>query len=199
MSFDVAIRLARGDFARDLAFQSEAPVTALVGPSGSGKSSVLLAVAGLVTPLSGHIRVGGATLFDSAAGIDTPARGRNLGVVFQDNRLFPHLSVRANLGYARRASAAEVTAMAEQLGLAALLDRWPRHLSGGEARRVALGRALLAKPAALLLDEPLTHLDPARAESLLTVIAAASRRIPVLHVTHELSEAGALGATITQF
>jgi molybdate transport system ATP-binding protein len=152
-----------------------------------------------VTPLAGHIRVGAMTLFDSRAGINLPARDRNLGVVFQDSRLFPHLSVRANLGYARRAGAAEVEAMAAQLGLAALIDRWPRHLSGGETRRVALGRALLAKPAALLLDEPLTNLDPARAESLLAVIAAASRAIPVLHVTHDASEAAQLGATIVQF
>jgi molybdate transport system ATP-binding protein len=198
MSFDVAIRLARGDFAGDFAFRTDTAVTALVGPSGRGKTSVLLAIAGLVTPITGHIRVGGVTLFDSAAGIDVPARHRNLGVVFQDNRLFPHLDVRANLGFAGRATAAEVTAMAERLGLAALLDRWPRHLSGGEARRVALGRALLARPSALLLDEALAHLDDARTESLLEVISEASRYMPVLHVTHELAEATWLGATIIQ-
>lgn len=198
MSFDVAIRLERGDFAGDFAFAGAAPVTALVGASGSGKSSVLLAVAGLLRPSTGHIRVGGRTLFDAAAGVDVPARDRGLGVAFQDSRLFPHLSVGANLGYSQRAGAAEIGEMAAALGLVPLLDRWPRHLSGGETRRVALGRALLAKPAALLLDEPLAHLDPGRADSVLAVIAAAAARIPVLYVTHALSEATRLHATIVQ-
>lgn len=196
MSFDVAITLERGEFARDVAFASDAPVTALVGASGGGKSSTLLAVAGLVRPLAGHIRVGGRTLFDAAAGIDVPARQRNLGVMFQDSRLFPHMTVRANLGYAHRADPAAVEAIAERLGVAALLGRWPRHLSGGEARRVALGRALLARPAALLLDEPLAHLDPARAAVLLDLIGESAGGIPILYVTHDYGEAKTLGATI---
>ena len=206
MTFDVAIRLTRGAFSSETSFRSDAAVTALVGPSGSGKTSILLAMAGLVRPDAGHIRIGGRTVFDSAAAIDVPARQRNLGVVFQDGRLFPHLRVRANLGYAAQAAprAVEaaravphaVEAMAERLGLAALLDRWPRHLSGGEARRVALGRALLARPAALLLDEPLSHLDAARAADLLDLVADVARTIPVFLITHDLREATHVGADI---
>ncbi len=198
MSFDVDVRLQRGDFTSDFAFVSDAAVTALVGASGHGKTSILLAIAGLVRPIAGHIRVGGRTLFDAAAGIDVPARDRDLGVMFQDVRLFPQLTVRANLGYAGRATPDEVTAMAAQLGISALLGRWPRHLSGGEARRVALGRALLAKPAALLLDEPLAHLDAGRASEMIGLLATASRAVPLLHVTHDLGEAEQLGARIVR-
>ncbi|WP_426167534.1 ATP-binding cassette domain-containing protein [Sandarakinorhabdus sp. DWP1-3-1] len=196
MTIDVAITIRRGDFVRDIAIASDAPVTALVGPSGGGKTSALLAIAGLVRPLAGHVRIGGRTLFDAAAGIDVPAHRRDLGVMFQEARLFPHLSVRANLGYARRADPAAVAAMAERLGIAALLDRWPRHLSGGETRRVALGRALLARPAALLLDEPLAHLDADRAKALLLLIGEAALDLPLLYVTHDPDEAITLGAQV---
>jgi molybdate transport system ATP-binding protein len=196
MSFDVDIRVQRGDFRSNFAFASDAAVTALVGPSGHGKTSILLAIAGLVRPVGGHIRLGGRTLFDSTAGIDVPTRDRNLGMMFQDVRLFPHLSVRANLGYAGRATPADVTAMAAQLGLSTLIDRWPRHLSGGEARRVALGRALLARPAAMLLDEPLAHLDLARADKMIGLLAATSLEVPLLYVTHVISEAERLCAHI---
>ncbi len=192
--FDVDVTLQRGDFAGRFGFVSGAAATAIVGPSGQGKTSLLLAIAGLVRPLAGHVRIGGRTLFDAAAAIDVPARDRNLGLVFQDVRLFPHLNVRANLGYAGRATPAEVTAMADRLGLAPLLARWPRHLSGGEARRTGLGRALLARPAALLLDEPFAHLDPARAADLLVLVAEASTSTPVLLVTHNQAEAAAIGA-----
>ncbi len=196
MSIDVAITIRRGDFSRRVAFASDAAVTALVGPSGGGKTSMMLAIAGLVRPTAGYIRVGGRTLFDAAAGIDVPARARNLGVMFQEPRLFPHMTVRGNLSYAHRASAVEVEAMAERLGIAALLGRWPRHLSGGEARRVALGRALLARPAALLLDEPLAHLDGDRAAALLDLISESARQMPILYVTHDLAEANHLRAEI---
>jgi molybdate transport system ATP-binding protein len=199
MNFDVAICLRRGDFESEFAFASAAPVTALLGPSGVGKTSVLLAIAGLVQPLSGHIRVGGRTLFDSAAGINLPPRDRGLGVVFQDSRLFPHLTVRANLGYARRADADAVAAMAVRLGVTPLLDRWPRNLSGGETRRVALGRALLARPAALLLDEPLTNVDARRSAALLELLVETAKIEPVLYVTHEPAEARILDAAVVDF
>lgn len=195
MSVDIAITLVRGDFCRDFTVQSDARVTALVGPSGCGKTSLLLAIAGLAQPERGRICIGAETLFDSATGIDIPPAHRHLGILFQDTRLFPHLSVAANLGYARRGDRDAVTAMARRLGIAALLDRWPRHLSGGEARRVALGRALLARPAALLLDEPLAHLDPPRAADLLDLIADIAD-VPILYVTHELAEAERLGAAV---
>jgi molybdate transport system ATP-binding protein len=192
--FDVDVTLQRGDFSGRFAFVANGAATALVGPSGQGKTSLLLAIAGLVRPLAGHVRVAGRTLFDAAAGIDLSPRERNLGLAFQDGRLFPHLTVRANLGYAGRASATEIAAMAERLGLAPLLARWPRHLSGGEARRVALGRALLARPAALLLDEPFAHLDAARAADLMALVAGISRATPVLLVTHDRAEATAIAA-----
>ena len=197
--FDIDVTLQRGDFTGRFTFVSDHAATALVGPSGQGKTSLLLAIAGLVRPLAGHIRLKGRSLFDAAAGIDVPARQRNLGLAFQDVRLFPHLDVRANLGYAGRASAAEIADMAQRLGLAPLLARWPRHLSGGEARRVALGRALLARPAALLLDEPCAHLDAARAAGVLALIAAASRTTPVLLITHDPGEAAAIAAHCVSF
>lgn len=198
MSFDVDISLARGSFAGVVRFRSDRSVTALVGPSGSGKSSVVLAVAGLVRPLAGHVRVAGQVMFDAAAGIDVPPRDRRLGLAFQDNRLFPHLSVGQNLDYAGRASPLALAATARRLELTSLLDRWPRHLSGGEARRVALGRALLSDPAALLLDEPLTHLDARRKAAVLELLAEVSGRVPILYVTHDLGEAAALGADVVR-
>ena len=197
--FDIDVTLQRGDFTGRFAFASGDGATALVGPSGRGKTSLLLAIAGLVRPVAGHIRVNGRSLFDAGAGIDVPARARNLGLAFQDVRLFPHLDVRANLGYAGRASAAEIADMAQQLGLTPLLGRWPRHLSGGEARRVALGRALLARPAALLLDEPCAHLDAVHAGRVLALVAAASRTTPVLLVTHNPAEASSVSAVCVSF
>ena len=192
--FDVDVTLRREDFTGRFGFVATGAATALIGPSGQGKTSLLLAIAGLVRPLAGHVRINGRTLFDATAGVDLSPRDRNLGLVFQDVRLFPHLDVRANLGYAGRATAPEIAEMAQQLGLAPLLGRWPRHLSGGEARRVALGRALLARPAALLLDEPFAHLDAARAADLMALIAEISRATPVLLVTHDRAEAAAIGA-----
>ena len=197
--FDIDVTLQRGDFGGHFAFRSDRGAIAIVGPSGRGKTSLLLAIAGLVRPVAGHVRIGGRTLFDAAAGIDVPPRDRNLGLLFQDLRLFPHLNVRANLGYAGRASAADIAAVADRLGLTPLLGRWPRHLSGGEARRVALGRALLARPAALLLDEPFAHLDAARAADLMALVATASATTPVLLVTHDPAEAAAVGADLVNF
>ena len=197
MSITVDIGIRRGGFARDMRLESDARVTALVGASGSGKSSLLLAIAGLVRPVRGRIAAGGVPLFDSTAGIDVPVDRRGTGLVFQDGRLFPHLSVRANLGYARRANDAAIVAMAARMGIAALLDRSPRHLSGGEAARVALGRALLAQPRLLLLDEPLAHLDADRRASLLDLIAGvAAEGVPMLYVTHDRAEAERLGAAV---
>ncbi len=197
MSLTLDIRLARGTFARDIALATAAPVTALVGPSGSGKTSLLHAIVGLVRPARGTILLDDEPLFDSARRIDVPPERRGIGMVFQDGRLFPHLSVRANLAYARRAAFTEIDAMAERMGIAPLLDRWPRHLSGGEAGRVALARTLLAKPRLLLLDEPLAHLDADRRASLLDLIAdVATDGVPMLYVTHDRTEAVRLGAAV---
>jgi molybdate transport system ATP-binding protein len=196
VSFEIAITLRRGDFARDIAFVTDAPRVALVGASGCGKTSTLLAIAGLLQPLTGRIIAGGRVLFDSSAGIDLPPRERRFGVLFQDGRLFPHLTVAGNLAYAGRASPKDVNDMGDALGITPLLGRWPRHLSGGEARRVALGRALLARPDALLLDEPLAHLDAPRAAGLLALIDRVAGDLPLLYVTHDRDEAETLGATI---
>ena len=190
IGFDLTARV--GD--RDLRVVVEpAPgITALFGPSGAGKTSVLNMVAGLLRPGAGRVTLGGETLFDSDAGVDLPPERRHLGYVFQDRRLFPHLRVRDNLGYAGPVDAGVV----ELLGLSKLLDRWPRHLSGGEAQRVALGRALMGKPRALLLDEPLSHLDRARAAEILSLIARLRDEtgLPMLYVTHDEGEIAALGA-----
>jgi molybdate transport system ATP-binding protein len=175
----------------------ELPATgasAVIGRSGAGKSTLLLAVAGLVRPTTGHIRVAGRTLFDAARRIDVPPHRRGLGVVFQEGRLFPHLSARQNLRYGMASSAAaagpafdDVVAL---LGLEALLERRPHTLSGGERQRVAIGRALLARPTALLMDEPLASLDPLRRHELLGYIAQLPARfgLPVLYVTHQIDE-----------
>jgi molybdate transport system ATP-binding protein len=199
MSFDIAIGRTIGD--RTIAFtcRTDAPLVALVGPSGVGKTSILNMVAGLLRPDRGHIIVDGETLFDAAAPIDVPAARRRAGYVFQDRRLFPHMRVRANLLYGRRGRAAatmqEVVAF---LGIGPLLDRWPTSLSGGEAQRVAIGRALLSGPRFLLLDEPLSSLDPDRKAGILDAIDHIHRRapMPILYVTHDRREADRLGTLV---
>jgi molybdate transport system ATP-binding protein len=166
MRFEVAARRRLGEREIAVDFESDAVVTALVGPSGAGKTSLLNMIAGVLKPDSGRIAVAGRTLFDADQGIDLPPEARRCGYVFQDGRLFPHLTVCANLRYGHRQSgAAERIGYAEVidlLGIAALAERKPRTLSGGEAKRVAIGRALLSQPDFLLLDEPLTSLDPVR-------------------------------------
>jgi molybdate transport system ATP-binding protein len=171
-------------------------ITALIGRSGAGKSTVLQAACGLLRPAAGRVALDGRALFDAAAGIDLPPAARRLGVVFQDGRLFPHRSVRGNLLYgAQRAPHStddgpgfdEVVAL---LGLGALLARRPFQLSGGERQRAALGRALLSRPRALLMDEPLASLDPPRRHELLGYLAGLPARLnlPILYVTHQMDE-----------
>ena len=194
VSFDVDLTLRRGDRAIAARFQGGQGVTVLVAPSGAGKTSVLDAVAGLLRPVAGRVAVAGRPLFDAAAGIDLPPERRRAGYVFQDARLFPHRRVRANLLYGARDDAA-LGEVATRLDIAHLLDRWPRSLSGGEARRVAIGRALLSDPAFLLLDEPLSSLDPVRREEAMRVLERLrdEARVPILLVTHDEREAARLG------
>ncbi len=169
----------------------------LFGPSGVGKTSVLNMIAGLLRPDAGHVRVDGETLFDAASGVDLPPERRGAGYVFQEPRLFPHLRVRANLLYGATSDErlAETIAL---LDIAPLLDRWPRSLSGREARRVAIGRALLAEPRFLLLDEPLSSLDRARREEIMGLIERLRDNVglPILMVTHDAAEADRLGTRI---
>ncbi len=200
MSCDIALQHSFGAFQIEANFRLAAPgVTALFGPSGAGKSTIINAIAGLMRPHEGRIVFDGETLLDTARGIALPARARRIGVVFQDARLFPHLSVQTNLLYGWRrasakASAAEIEALITLLGLNALLHRRPRTLSGGEKHRVALGRALLANPRALLLDEPLASLDAARKAEILPYLERLAReaKIPMLYVSHSLDEVARL-------
>ena len=191
------------DFDLSLDATSAARNVALFGPSGSGKTTTLLAIAGLRRPDRGRIVLDGRVLFDSTAGIDVPASERGLGVVFQEGRLFPHLRVRDNLAYGRRARnggghAIDLDAAVALLGLGDLLDRWPASLSGGEARRVAIGRALLCRPRALLLDEPLVGLHrEARAQVLEYLVRLnAELAIPTLLVSHQPEEVAALAQEV---
>jgi len=199
VSFDIDVTLRRGDARIATSFAVEDGLVVLFGPSGAGKTSTLDMIAGLLRPDSGRVCVGGRTLFDREGGTDLPPERRRAGYVFQDSRLFPHLRVRANLLYGASAGSAP-DEMATFLGIPHLLDRWPRTLSGGEARRVAIGRALLSNPAFLLLDEPLSSLDAARREEIMTVIERLrdEARLPILMVTHDIAEAERLGAHIVR-
>jgi molybdate transport system ATP-binding protein len=207
MSFDIDVHRHVGDTLVECRFEAEAGLTVLFGPSGTGKTSVLNMVAGLLSPEWGHVRVGGETLFEASddpwiADLDIPPERRRAGYVFQESRLFPHRRVRANLLYGWRAGrgSVDVDETIALLGIAPLLDRWPRTLSGGEARRVAIGRALLSDPAFLLLDEPLSSLDRARREEIMVLIERLrdAVRLPILMVTHDRDEAERLGNQIVE-
>jgi molybdate transport system ATP-binding protein len=193
-------RYGRNGFALEAAFGvAEAGVTALFGPSGCGKSTILAAVAGLLRPDSGRVVLDGIVLLDTARGIALPPEHRRCGVVFQDARLFPHLSVTGNLRYGQKRAPPGATGpgfeeVVALLGLAALLERRPAGLSGGERQRVALGRALLARPRLLLMDEPLAALDAGRRAEVLPFLARLrdAAGLPILYVTHALEEVDAL-------
>ena len=201
MSAEIDLRHELGAFRLDASFQfgSVPGVTALFGPSGAGKSTIIAALAGLLRPKFGRIELGGATLLDTERGVFVPPRERRIGVVFQDARLFPHLNVRANLLYgwhraADKPDRARIDATIALLGLETLLTRRPRTLSGGERGRVALGRALLMNPRALLLDEPLAALDARLKAEILPYLERLVRetKIPMLYVSHSLDEVARL-------
>lgn len=201
MSFEISLRHRVGecDIALDVA--SEARVLALVGPSGVGKTSVLHCIAGLDRPAAGRIAAGGRVLLDTAQDIDLAPHQRRAGVVFQDMRLFPHLKVSANLAYGaklaqERKAPLGMSELLELLGIADLTGRWPATLSGGEARRVAIARALLSAPDFLLLDEPSSSLDSARAQDLAGLIERLE--IPVLLVSHDEAEVARLAGDVVR-
>lgn len=189
---DVRLTGQVGRLALDVAFSSGGGVTALFGRSGVGKTSVVNMIAGLIRPAGGRIAVDGRALFDADAGIDLPTHRRRIGYVFQDARLFPHLSVAANLRYGRSRGADRRTLdrLVDLLGLAPLLDRRPGSLSGGETQRVAIGRALAAEPDVLLMDEPLASLDLAHKAEILPYLEAlaAEGGVPILYVSHAVDE-----------
>jgi len=193
----VALRKRRGDFDLDVTFSAPTPgVTAIFGRSGCGKSTLISLIAGLLTPDSGQVVVGDDHWYDSERSLSVDARHRRMGVVFQDARLFPHLSVRSNLEYGARRlakSAARPVAfddVVSLLGLGTLIGRRTYELSGGERQRVALGRALLAQPRLLLLDEPLASLDLARREDVLPYLEKLrdALAIPIIYVSHQFDE-----------
>ncbi len=195
MSFEIDIELRRGATRIASDFRAPDGLTALFGPSGAGKTTTLDAVAGLLRPERGRIVVAGTVLFDSAAGVDLPPEARACGYVFQDGRLFPHRTVRDNLLYGWHLRAADRRWMdldeaLEFLGIGHLLGRMPRSLSGGEAQRVAIGRALLSGPRFLLMDEPLSSLDEPRREEIMAVIERIrdELKLPILYVSHDRAE-----------
>jgi molybdate transport system ATP-binding protein len=192
----VAVVSRRSGFTLEASFTAPTPgVTAIFGRSGSGKTTLVNVISGLLAPNSGEVRLDDEVLTDSRAGIAVPVERRRIGYVFQDARLFPHLTVTANLRYGHtRARAApriigfeEVVAL---LGLGPLLGRRPRQLSGGERQRVSLGRALLSQPRLLLLDEPLASIDVARREEVLPYLEALRDRlaVPMVYVSHQFEE-----------
>ena len=200
MSVEIALRHRYAGFELDVAFAIQRPgITALFGPSGGGKTTVINAVAGLLRPDEGHIAIGHRVLFDSATKIWVLPQQRRVGYVFQDARLFPHMTVENNLRFGWRRAAArlpesEITRIVEMLGLGALLHRKPARLSGGEKGRVALGRALLTDPDVLLLDEPLAALDQTRKNEILPYLERLrdEARVPMLYVSHSLEEVSRL-------
>lgn len=198
MSFEVDVVHAFPEARIAARFTSGPGLTALFGPSGAGKTSILNMIAGLLRPDAGRIVVSGETLFGD--GVDVPPEHRRAGYVFQDGRLFPHLSVRRNLDYGRGERWMSFDAVVAFLGIADLLDRRPATLSGGEAQRVAIGRALLAGPRFLLMDEPLASLDAGRRDEILAVIERVRDELglPILYVSHDRAEVERLATTIVE-
>ncbi len=203
MKIEADVALRRGAFSLSAKFESEAGLTVLFGRSGSGKTTLLNAIAGLVRPDSGRIVVGGEVFYDARAGVSVPVQKRRIGYVFQEGRLLPHLSVRRNLGYGRFFTPeadryVDFDRVVALLDLATLLERRPHHLSGGEKQRVAIGRALLASPRVLLLDEPLASLDAARKGEIMHYVERLRDevKIPIVYVSHAIEEVTRLADTL---
>jgi molybdate transport system ATP-binding protein len=192
-----------GEFSLQATFASEGRVTGLFGASGAGKTSLINMIAGLLRPDRGTIAIDTETLDDTADRVHVPAHSRRIGYVFQDARLFPHLDVRENLDYGRRMNhladdAAQRARVTDLLDIGSLLDRRPGQLSGGERQRVALGRALLAQPRLLLLDEPLGSLDEERKVEILPYLVRLRDEagVPMVYVSHDAGEMRQLATRI---
>ena len=202
MSLAVQVEDRRGEFTLDAAFEAGRGVTALFGRSGAGKTTIVSMVAGLASPRSGRVLLNGRILFDSTARKNLPTWQRKVGMVFQEARLFPHLSVKSNLLYGRwagwRRSDARLDQAVALLGLEGFLERRPHTLSGGEAQRVAIGRALMAAPEILLMDEPLSNLDGARRAEILPFLEKLAHEggVPILYVSHAVDEVARLANSI---
>ncbi len=205
MIVEFSCRLSRARFALDADFSAQGGCVALFGTSGSGKTTITRLIAGLERPDRGRIAVGGNVLVDTAAGLWEPVHKRRIGLVFQDGQLLPHLSVLQNLEYGRSfapsdAPAATFDTVVEILGIAHLLSARPATLSGGERQRVAIGRALLAAPRILVMDEPLASLDAARKLEILPFIERPrdELRLPIVYVSHAVDEVARLATTVVR-
>jgi len=203
MTLSVDIRHRLGAFELDASFESGGRLTALFGPSGSGKTSLVNLIGGLIRPQKGRIAADGRVLVDTAARIFVPKHRRRIGYVFQDARLFPHMTVGQNLRYGRFFTPAaeryaEMDGIVELLGIGQLLERRPASLSGGEKQRVAIGRALIASPGLVLMDEPLASLDEARKAEILPYVERLrdETKIPIVYVSHSIAEVARLATDI---
>ena len=203
LRIDVQKRI--GDFTISATFAGGEGATALFGPSGAGKTTIVNMIAGLTHPDRGRISLDDTVLFDAAERIDIPAHRRRIGYVFQEGRLFPHLSVAHNLGYGRWMNGlpfdtAEQERVVRLLDIAHLLDRRPGRLSGGERQRIAIGRSLLMRPQLLLLDEPLASLDAARKAEILPYLERLrdESRVPMVYVSHQADEVRRIAGTVVR-
>ena len=195
MSVDVDVTYGAGAFDLRAAFASQARSLGIMGPSGSGKTTLMGLIAGTLKPDRGHVRVSGRTLTDTGSGLFVPPHRRRVGLVFQEARLFPHLSVRQNLLFGRwfsreRDTATSFDQVVDLLGVAHLLPRRAVGLSGGEQQRIAIGRALLSNPGLLIMDEPLASLDRQRRDEILPLIARVrdALAIPLIYASHVEAE-----------
>jgi molybdate transport system ATP-binding protein len=204
MTLAVDFRHRLGGFALDARFETSGGLIALFGRSGAGKTSVINVIGGLIRPEQGSVAVDGTVLVDTKSGVFVPRHQRRVGYVFQEGRLFPHLTVRQNLLYGRwfagrsKNAGDDLDRVVDMLGIAGLLDRRPGRLSGGEKQRVAIGRALLADPRLLLMDEPLASLDDARKAEILPYIERLrdQSKVPIVYVSHSVAEVARLATTV---
>jgi molybdate transport system ATP-binding protein len=201
LSVDVEKKL--GDFSVTARFEAEGSITALFGPSGAGKTTLVNMIAGLVKPDRGRITLDDTVMFDSSARIDVPAHKRRIGYVFQEGRLFPHMTVARNLDYGRHMNGlpvdpAEANHVIDMLDIRPLLGRRPGKLSGGERQRIAVGRALLMRPRLLLLDEPLASLDARRKAEILPYLERLrdEARVPMVYVSHNPTEIRRIASSV---
>lgn len=199
MSLDLQLSHSFEEFALDVEFSAKSGVTALFGPSGAGKSTIANAIAGLLQPKRGRIVLQGRVLFDAAAAQSLPPSKRRVGYVFQDGRLFPHMSVEGNIRFGIRfapngLNQKEIARVVKMLAIDHIMQRRPRNLSGGEQQRVALARALLSQPDLLLMDEPLAALDEPRKDEILPYLERLRdhAKVPIIYVSHSLGEVARL-------
>src|SRR5262245_44118940 len=203
MTLAIDIKHQLGAFHLDARFEAGGGLIALFGRSGSGKTSIISIIAGLIRPERGRVAIADHVLVDTVSGIFVPRHRRRIGYVFQEGRLFPHLTVRQNLHYGRWFAPRgkrgdDLERVVDLLGIGALLERRPRRLSGGEKQRVAIGRALLADPRLLLMDEPLASLDEERKAEILPYIERLrdQSKVPIVYVSHAIAEVTRLATTV---